>query len=53
MPKPSRRSSREKPKVVYDEDAMDVDLGLLEDADGSKKGEVCMCGAVEINKSAG
>lgn len=39
-PKPSRRSSREKPKVVYDEDAMDVDLGLLEDADGNKKGEV-------------
>ena len=39
-PKPSRRSSREKPKVVYDEDAMDVDLGLLEDADGNKKGQV-------------
>lgn len=39
-PKPSRRSAREKPKVVYDEDAMDVDLGLLEDADGNQKGEV-------------
>lgn len=26
--------------MVYDEDAMDVDLGLLEDADGNKKGQV-------------